>query len=434
MNKNMKAYPNYSLRRAREIQGWTQQQVADWIEAPHSFYISRWENGIAFPNGYYRQKLSKLFEKSLEELGLLREESTIRGIRVVRERYSGVYPLWNEENAQFEDFHGRDKELTVLQQWLVTERCRIITLLGVKGIGKSSLATVLVKRVKTDFEAFFQYPLQYKPPLRCFLQDFLKNCSCQAPFDLPDDTEELLSIFLSYVREHRYLFVFDNIEAILQTRSYAGYYQPEYEEYGKLFRIIGENKHESCLLLLSCEELQEIAILERSILPIRSLQLKGLEDATGRKILLNDGVSNAQQAWDTLVHYYAGNPLALKLVSQLIQEVFGGDGIAFLQEKTIIFSDIRYIFNQQFERLSNLEQEIVYWLAIEDRAVTLLDLQRAFTPQIAKQEVLDILRSLQRRYFIETSGTNFKLQSLLQEYVTDRLIRKDRISGSASMD
>lgn len=71
------ATPNHTLRRARELQGWSQSYVADAIEAPAPSYISRWERGLASPSPFYREKLCRLFEKNAAELGLLNQPDEI---------------------------------------------------------------------------------------------------------------------------------------------------------------------------------------------------------------------------------------------------------------------------------------------------------------------------------------------------------------------
>ncbi len=93
-----------------------------------------------------------------------------------------------------------------------------------------------------------------------------------------------------------------------------------------------------------------------------------------------------------LIDHYAGNPLALKLVSQFIKEVFDGDIAEFLKEGEMIFSDIRDVLDQQFERLSELEQEVMYWLAIEREAVSLNDLQENIIHPVSKRELQEVLR------------------------------------------
>ena len=91
-----------------------------------------------------------------------------------------------------------------------------------------------------------------------------------------------------------------------------------------------------------------------------------------------------------MISLYAGNPLALKLVSQYIVEVFHGEIAAFLREGAIIFIDIQDVLDQQFERLSPLEQEILYWLAIEREAVTLHTLHENLVHPVPRKELLEV--------------------------------------------
>src|SRR5450759_1012760 len=77
VKKAAQATPNHLLRVARQERGWTQQDVADRIGAPHSLNISRWESGTAFPRGHYIQQLCLLFEKSAGALGLIQREDAL---------------------------------------------------------------------------------------------------------------------------------------------------------------------------------------------------------------------------------------------------------------------------------------------------------------------------------------------------------------------
>src|SRR5260370_11466954 len=44
-------------------------------------------------------------------------------------------------------FYGREGELVTLEQWIVEERCRVVSVLGMGGIGKSALAVRGMHRV-----------------------------------------------------------------------------------------------------------------------------------------------------------------------------------------------------------------------------------------------------------------------------------------------
>jgi DNA-binding XRE family transcriptional regulator len=61
---------NSALRTERKRRGWTQAEVAEALGISTKTVV-RWEKGRAVPFPYYRQKLSTLFGKTVQELGLL---------------------------------------------------------------------------------------------------------------------------------------------------------------------------------------------------------------------------------------------------------------------------------------------------------------------------------------------------------------------------
>jgi transcriptional regulator with XRE-family HTH domain/tetratricopeptide (TPR) repeat protein len=75
--------PNERLRRARVLRGWSQQRVADHINAllgdEHADrqLVYRWETGKRSPGPFYRERLCQVFKMTAEELGLV--ELTIPG-------------------------------------------------------------------------------------------------------------------------------------------------------------------------------------------------------------------------------------------------------------------------------------------------------------------------------------------------------------------
>ena len=63
--------PNELLRRARLLRGWSQQRVADHINAPNRQVVYRWETGRRSPGPFYRERLCQEFKMTAEELGLV---------------------------------------------------------------------------------------------------------------------------------------------------------------------------------------------------------------------------------------------------------------------------------------------------------------------------------------------------------------------------
>ncbi len=191
---------------------------------------------------------------------------------------------------------------------------------------------------------------------------------------------------------------------------------------GLFVQPLGEADHHSCLLLTSREKPREISLLEGGTSPTRSRRLEGLRLIDGRQILKDKRLHGVEQVCDTLIDHYAGNPLALKLVSQYIQEVFDGNISSFLTDGEKLFSDVLDVLNQQFERLSTLEQQIMYWLAIEREVTSLKDLQEDVISPVAKRTFQEALRSLHRRSLIEAHSTGYALQNVILEYMTDRFV------------
>ena len=69
-------------------------------------------------------------------------------------RILGLSPLpqdWGEA-PDVSVFYGRTEELATLEQWIVRDRCRLIVLLGMGGVGKTALAVKVGQQVQSEFD------------------------------------------------------------------------------------------------------------------------------------------------------------------------------------------------------------------------------------------------------------------------------------------
>lgn len=348
-------------------------------------------------------------------------------------------------------FCGRTEELALLKRWVQHDRCRLIMVYGMGGIGKTSLAVKLAQQLCSQNEQETRQPLdcgqscpppfryiiwrslRNAPPLLILLADlieFLSDCQETAQ-QIPQDVAGRVSRLLHYLRKQRCLLVLDNAETILQSGKPVGYYRKGYEDYGDLLQLVGTVQHQSCLILTSREKLDEVAVLEGDLLPVRSLQLAGLLIPEVQTILVTKGLYGTEAEIQQLAISYNGNPLAIKIVATSIRDLFSGNIATFLAQNTMTFSGIRLLLNQQFGRLSHLEQQVMYWLAINREPTSLADLQADLVPLVSSTILLECLESLKRRSLIEvvavsdpSSLIEVTQQPVVMESMTDCLIEQ----------
>ena len=321
-------------------------------------------------------------------------------------------------------FYNRTDAFTQLRQWIVSEQCQIVAILGIGGVGKTAFVTKLARQVDKDFNFVIWRSLRNAPPLNVILAEWIKILSRQREINVPTSRQEQLAQLLSYLQKERSLLILDNAEAILQKEK-AGHYRDGYEDYGRLFDHLGRSEHQSCLLLTSRELPADIDNMEDIRMMVRSYKLKGLPPADSKRILEDKGLAIGQGG-DALAKHYSGNPLALSLVSGLIQKIFGGNIKHFLEQGAIIFEDVRDILEQQFNKLDDWERTVMIWLAIEREPVSIETLSQNMVRWPRRRNMAVVLRNLQRRSLVEKSGTDdrYTLQNVVMEYVIDHLIEK----------
>ena len=314
-------------------------------------------------------------------------------------------------------FYGRTQELATLDAWIQRDRCRLLGVLGMGGVGKTALAVTIAQQLQSHFEYVIWRSLRNAPPLKPLLGELISFLSAG------QETQIEIKLLLQWLRSSRCLVILDNVETILLAGECVGSYRTGYEDYGQLLRLIGETAHRSCVLLTSREKPAEMAALEGGELSVRSLQLHGSPEAA-RKLVQAKGLFGPEDQKRQLCDRYGCNPLALKIVATSIQDLFGGDITAFLAEDVTVFNSIQRLLDQQFDRLSSLEQAIMYWLAINREWTTISELTDDIFPVVSKANVLEALESLSWRSLIENKAGGYTQQPVVMEYVTNRLVEQ----------
>ncbi|MCB0086351.1 MAG: NACHT domain-containing protein, partial [Caldilineaceae bacterium] len=325
-------------------------------------------------------------------------------------------------------FFGRTRERRQLRQWLLHDRVRVVAILGIGGMGKTTLAARSVRELAGEwegdrFDVVLWRSLVNAPPLTELLPPLLQLLSDQQLSSVPASLDEQLRLLVGYLRKQRVLLVLDNLESILEP-AHAGAFRPGYEPYAQLIERTATLDHKSHLLLTSRERPRGYNRLERDSPLVQSLHLTGLDDTAGNELLMQRGLSGGGADEALLIKRYSGNPLALKLVADTIDEIFGGDIGEFLSEETLVFDDIRTVLNQQFGRLDELEVELLFWLTIEREPTAISTLRQNLLRRQSQKGLIDALRNLERRSLLARHNDGFALQNVIIEYLTDRLVEQ----------
>ena len=242
---------------------------------------------------------------------------------------------------------------------------------------------------------------------------------------MPATLERRVGLLLEYFRSQRALLVLDNLESLLEEGEGMGRMRAGYQDYEQLLRRVAQTEHQSCLLLTSREKPRGLAALEGSHTPVRALRLSGLDAMASEQLLLEKDVAGTTPDRQRLMERYGRQPAG--------PQNRGGDHRGALRWSRLrrFLSTTRWslavcasFLDEQFARLSLIEQTVLLWLAILREPVSIEELLTALATPLTRAQVLEAVEALRRRSLIERGKRrgSFTLQSVVLEYATGQLI------------
>lgn len=306
-------------------------------------------------------------------------------------------------------FSNRETELQTLYNWIFNQNILLISVLGVSGIGKSALVRRFIDLNLDGFEVIIWKNLQLTPSLNQVITEILTTV------ETPDILKtSLVCQLLNLLKEKRCLIIIDDVQHIFTPGQFAGQYQAEYKDYQNLFTTIAETEHQSNIILISQEKCAEMQCLDDRLYPVKALELLGLDDL---KILDNTSLNN-QDSWLKLIQLDQGNPTYLKDIASLIQDVYGCAADFLAENILVITQKMQYCFNDLFNRLSPIEQQIILELSKLDQPSSREELKENLA--LSSVDFVKGLQSLQYRYIvtkIKSDQILFKLSPVFRKYV-----------------
>ncbi len=271
---------------------------------------------------------------------------------------------------------GREQELerlnTQIQAQTKTLTITSICIVGLAGIGKTSLASQLVRQLHTENAPFVAAAWESlrsvtgKPPRFDGIMDSLLFTLSQGEINttvtILDDYFQKTERLVKLLKATPCLVVLDNVETVLKANvaKRAGYFADECAEYAWLFKQLAETEHQSKVIFTSRETLAELPRFQTY-----TLTLGGLAQPAAISLLESFRLTASPEELASLSRRYEGHPKALELVAAVIHEDFQGQVSRFLRDrKWLLIRDLESLIDQVIHRLSYEESTCLSQISV----------------------------------------------------------------------
>ena len=307
-------------------------------------------------------------------------------------------------------FYDRATELQTLTRWLIDQNVHLVSVLGLSGIGKTTLVKQFVDLNLQKFDVVIWKNLKLSQSLDAIINEIITSVDGDSI-----QTHNKLTQFFNLLRQQRCLIVLDDFQELFIKGELAGEFKTESKNFQNLLKMMTNLEHQSSFILISQEQCQEMISLDEDLYPIKCLDLQGLDYT---EIVKKWGLKD-DECWTELSDLYGGNPVYLKDIASLIKSIFGGKVADFLKEDSLVVTkDMKSRLTELFKRLSSTEQEIILQLSKFDLPVSREDLRQSLS--LSSSDLMNGLRSLGQRYLlqrIEGEKVLFDLSLVVREYV-----------------
>lgn len=300
-----KYHSNQKLREARELRGWSQEDVAEQLgEFVDKSTVSRWERGVAIPQPHYRRKLAELFQRSVQELGFVKENEE-----------SASQPFYKVPRP-LTPLLGREQELEEIKNRLLQQNVQLLTLLGTGGVGKTRVGIEVAAHVREYFSDGLCFV-----PLATVSDPALVVPTLAKALEVSESGKKpLVDQLKTFFSERHFLLLLDNFEHVMAATPFIEQVL-EASPYLKIMVTSREPLHlpgEACFTIppLPVPDLRQDPPYE-DLVQTAAVALF-VQRATARKSAFRVGPHNIQ-AIVKLCKQLDGLPLAIELAASHVE-------------------------------------------------------------------------------------------------------------------
>jgi DNA-binding winged helix-turn-helix (wHTH) protein/adenylate kinase family enzyme len=320
-----------------------------------------------------------------------------------------------EESPNIDFFYGREEEINDIKNKL--EKNNLICIYGSGGIGKSYIAKKLVDKIKYDYDIILWKNLRNIHSLESFIEELIYKTSEKKEIIQNNNTEENIDNLIDKIKHKKILIILDNYENILENRNISISYKEKFKDYHTLIEKISSSQEtsKSRIIITSREKPKELRENKNF-----NLKVEWLDYESCNKIILRNGIFSDKTTINEFIYKLGGNPQLINMLSHTIKKVFLGNLTHFFNINSNLTFDIYNFLDEQFNKISQIEQDIMFNITISRKNI---DFNYLFDKlsYLSKIDIINYVEILIDRAFISVNDNILSIQNIISEYFNKKL-------------